>query len=72
MLTAEFHILKEGISVGIAHSSGKPWAEYYIVGDRADKIADLICEILNKCEPVRGDKHTLRGYIASKKKKGKK
>ena len=72
MMLANFRILKEGVAVGIAHNSGGPWADYCIVGDRADKIADLIIYIIKNCEPLRGDKRTLRQFIAHKKKKGKK
>lgn len=71
MLTATIKIQKEGIVIGVAHSSGKPWAEYYLVGQRADNVANMIIEILGKCEPIRGDKHTLREFVKMKK-KGKK
>jgi len=71
MLTASIKVLKEGIALGLAHSSGEPWAEYYLVGDNADKVANLIIDVIGRCEPIMGDKRTLRQYVSAKK-KGKK
>jgi len=71
MLTANIQILKEGVTIGIAHNSGEPWAEYYLVGDYADKVANILINIISYCEPLRGDKKTLRDYV-KRGKKGKK
>jgi len=70
MLTANITILKEGVSVGVADMLGTPWAEFYLVGERADKVIDAIVDVITKCEPIRGDKKTLA--LFNRKKKGKK
>jgi hypothetical protein len=71
MLTATLKILKEGVFVGIADESGEPWAEYYLVGKPADKVANVLIDIISFREPIRGDRRTLRQYV-KRGKKGKK
>ena len=73
-MIAQITILKEGIAVGIScnKDKGKPWADYYLVGEKADKVTDMLVDIINNGEPVIGDKSTMRAYVAhSKKRKGK-
>jgi hypothetical protein len=72
MVNAQIRVVKEGIAVGISFEGGKPWADYFLVGDKADKICDILRFIINECEPVIGDKHTMRESAKPKKKRGKK
>jgi len=64
-------VFEDGVSVSIACSTGKPWADYYLVGDKAEIIKEALLYIITDCEPIIGDRHTMRQYISQGKKKGK-
>jgi hypothetical protein len=62
MLNLNITIHNEGAVVGISHIDGKAWAEYYLTGKYYKKVENVLLYILNHCEPIRGDKGTLKDY----------
>ena len=71
MLIVNLKIHKEGIVFSIASQNGQVWAEYYLTGRPAETVEDLIFKVIKKCEPIRGDKDTMKEY-AKKRKREKK
>ena len=56
MILAQIKIFKEGVSLGIASEDGKIWGEYSLVGDKADKIISSLFKIIDKTDPIMGNR----------------
>jgi len=73
MLNVQLQIHKEGIVLGLSSETGTPWAEYYLAGKLSDKVEAMICKVIEKAEPIRGDAGTMAEWAKWKKRtKGKK
>lgn len=70
-MLSNIEVFEEGVYIGIACNTGKPWADYFLVGDKAEKIKNALLYVITDCEPIIGDKHTMRQYKPRGKRKGK-